>query len=86
MAPNIISRQQWRLREKWLSEEQAKRIAFKNQRDTWNTVKNTFQLSENGKWYSELWPIEREIIRRSNKSGKPPSAYTVVNWKVVLKK
>lgn len=83
---NIISRQQWRLKENWVSEDDAKWIAYRSQLGKWNTEWNKFSLNDQGKWYSELWPLEREMLRRSQRSWKPVSAYTVVKWKVVLKK
>ena len=82
---NIMSRQQWRLQQRWFSEEQARIIAYKQQKNRWMLVWNSFKLNEIGQQYSLLWPKDRAIIRRATETGRPTYHYTWDNNRVVLK-
>ena len=60
---NILSRQQWRLIQRWFTPEQARRIAYKQQVAKWNVIAGSYQLTEQWKKYSELETRQRAIIR-----------------------
>lgn len=85
MARNILSRQEWRLREKWVPEDKAKRIAYWSQRNN-DRLDKWFQLNDYGKQYSEADSLEREILRRAKRDWRQPRDYTIYKWKVIRKK
>lgn len=82
---NIFSRQQWHLRQRWYSEEEARKIAYVQQQRKWNLQTASFRLSEKWQQYSAISSAERAIIRTSQRSWKPAYMYQYNNWNVSLK-
>lgn len=64
MARHILSRQIWKLTQRGYSLEDAKRIAYSQQVKNGNIIPWTFQLTEQGKEYSNLFSEKREVMRR----------------------
>ena len=82
---NIFSRQQWRLKQRWYSDEEARRIAYVQQQRLGNLATASFRLSNQWEEYSNLSPEQRAILRRSKISWKPTYHYMYIWGRVVLK-
>lgn len=80
-----MSRQQWRLQQRWFTEEQARIIAYKQQKSRGTLVWNSFKLNEVGQEYSKMWPMERAIVRRAQETGRPAYHYEFTNGSAKLK-
>lgn len=65
MARNIFSRQVWKLQQRGYSLADAKRISYFQQVKNWNLIPGTYQLTEQGKEYSNLFSEKRAIIRKN---------------------
>lgn len=83
---NILSRQQWRLQQRWFTPEEARVIAYNQQKRRWTLAGNTFKLNELWQEYSQLWPRERAILRRSQETWHPAYHYEIVDGNVRLRK
>ena len=83
MPYNIFQRQQRKLRQRWFTDEQARKIAYFQQRDKWN-LWQWYRLSEQWQEYSSLTPLQREIIRKSQINNRPASHYQIYNGKIRL--
>ena len=66
MARNIFSRQVWKLTQRGFPLADAKRIAYAQQVRSWHLIPWTYQLTDEGKEYSNLFSEKRAIIRRNN--------------------
>ena len=66
MARNIFSRQIWKLTQRWYPIADAKRIAYRQQVNAWHLIPWTYQLTEEGKEYSNLFSEKRAYIRKQN--------------------
>ena len=66
MARNIFSRQVWKLTQRGFPLADAKRIAYAQQVRNWHLVPWTYQLTDEGKEYSNLFSEKRAMIRRNN--------------------
>lgn len=66
MARNIFSRQVWKLTQRWFSIQDAKRIAYRQQVNNWHLIPGTYQLTDEGKEYSNLFSEKRAVIRKKN--------------------
>lgn len=67
MARNIFSRMVRKLtNERWLPLDYAKRLAYKTQVKNWHLIPWTYQLTDEGKEYSNLFSEKRAIIRKNN--------------------
>lgn len=64
MAYNIMSRQVWKLTERWYDLEDAKRIAYTQQLRKWNIIPGTWQLTEQWQEYSRMHPNDRAKLRK----------------------
>ena len=82
---NIFSRQQRHLKQRWYSDEEARKIAYVQQQRKWNLELASFKLSSQWQQYSNLSPWERAILRQSKISWKPAYMYQYINWRVTLK-
>ena len=65
MARNIFSRQVWKLQQRGFPLADAKRIAYKQQVKNGNIQLWTYQLTDQGKEYSNLFSEKRAIIRKN---------------------
>lgn len=65
MARNIFSRQVRKLQQRWFDLATAKRIAYKQQVKNGNLQPWTYQLTEQGKEYSNLFSEKRAVIRKN---------------------
>lgn len=83
MPYNIFQRQQWKLRQRWFTDEQATKIAYFQQRDKWN-LWQWYRLSEQWQEYSNLTPLQREIVRKAKMNNRPAFHYQIYNGKVRL--
>lgn len=81
MARNIFSRQVRKLQQRGFDLATAKRIAYKQQVKNGNIQLWTYQLTDQGKEYSNLFSEKRAIIRknraRQNQLAKKQNA---LNW------
>ena len=66
MARNIFSRQIWKLTQRWYALPDAKRIAYRQQVNAWHLIPWTYQLTDEGKEYSNLFSEKRAFIRKQN--------------------
>lgn len=83
MAYNILSRQIWRLvNERGFSYDDAKKLAYNQQKRLWRTQPWTFRLSEQWVAYSKLSPAQRALQRRAKIDWWSISDYNYLNWKV----
>ena len=64
MAYNIMSRQVWKLQQRWYSWEDAKRIAYSQQLKNWHIKPWTWQLTEEWQAYSWMHPNDRAEYRK----------------------
>ena len=64
MAYNIMSRQVWKLTERWYDLEDAKRIAYTQQLRNGNIIPGTWQLTEQWQEYSWMHPNDRAKYRK----------------------
>lgn len=78
MARNIFSRQVRKLQQRGFDLVTAKRIAYKQQVRNWNIKPWTYQLTDQGKEYSNLFSEKRAVIRkeraRQNQLAKKQNA------------
>lgn len=81
MARNIFSRQVWKLQQRWYPLADAKRIAYYQQVRNWNIKPWTYQLTEQGKEYSNLFSEKRAIIRKNRaRQNQLAKKQNVLNW------
>lgn len=80
---DIFQRQQWRLRQRWFSPEDARRIAYEQQKNKWN-ISDWYKLSDQWKQYGDYTSLQREIIRKSQIYWRPAYHYQIIDWKVRL--
>lgn len=66
MARNIFSRQVWKLTQRWYPMADAKRIAYRQQVNSWHLIPGTYQLTDEWKEYSNLFSEKRAYIRKQN--------------------
>lgn len=64
MARNIFSRQVRKLQQRWYPMADAKRIAYAQQVKNWNLIPGTYQLTDIGKEYSNLFSEKRAVVRK----------------------
>lgn len=83
---NILSRQQWRLIQRWFTPDQARRIAYNQQVKNGNVIQWTYTLTEKGKQYSELEPRSRARFRYAKATWKQFDDTEIVDWKARTKK
>ena len=81
MARNIFSRQVWKLQQRGFPLADAKRIAYRQQVINWNIVPGTYQLTDQGKEYSNLFSEKRAIVRKDRaKQRRLQKKNNVLNW------
>lgn len=85
MAFNVFSRQQWKLEQRGYTKEEARKIAYAQQKKNWNLIPWTFKLSEQWRQRSKMKPYQREIDRRAKQAGRNPNEYEYKDWKVRVK-
>lgn len=81
MARNIFSRQVWKLQQRGYPLADAKRIAYKQQVRNWNIKPWTYQLTEQGKEYSNLFSEKRAVIRKNRaRQNQLAKKQNVLEW------
>ncbi len=81
MARNIFSRQVWKLQQRGFPLADAKRIAYRQQVINWNIVPGTYQLTDQGKEYSNLFSEKRAVVRKDRaKQRRLQKKNNVLNW------
>lgn len=81
MARNIFSRQVWKLQQRGFPLADAKRIAYRQQVTNWNIVPWTYQLTDQGKEYSNLFSEKRAVVRKDRaKQRRLQKKNNVLNW------
>lgn len=81
MARNIFSRQVWKLQQRGYPLADAKRIAYYQQVRNWNIQPWTYQLTEQGKEYSNLFSEKRAIIRKNRaRQNQLAKKQNVLKW------
>lgn len=83
---NILSRQQWRLIQRWFKPEDARRIAYQTQVRNGNVVPWTYQLTDKWKQYSELNPRVRSIMRYAKNHKLNYDDVQFQDWRAIKKK
>lgn len=86
MWKSILSRQQRRLIQRWMTPDQARRIAYAQQVKAGNVIEWTYTLTEKGKQYSELEPRTRALIRRSKTWTWNMADYKYEDWRAIKKR
>lgn len=82
---NIFNRQQWKLMQRGFSEDDARRIAYKQQKNSWNLIPWTFRLSDQWKEYSKKKPFERAVERKARHTWRPKEDLYYQEGKVRVK-
>lgn len=83
MAYNILRRQIWKLqKERGFTEEEARKIAYNQQKRLWRTQPWSFRLSKEGEEYSKLNPAQRALIRAAKNWTWNINDYVYLDWKV----
>jgi len=81
MARNIFSRQVWKLQQRGFPLADAKRIAYRQQVINWNIQPGTYQLTDQGKEYSNLFSEKRAVVRKDRaKQRRLQKKNNVLNW------
>ena len=81
MARNIFSRQVWKLQQRGFPLADAKRIAYRQQVTNWNIQPGTYQLTDQGKEYSNLFSEKRAVVRKDRaKQRRLQKKNNVLNW------
>jgi len=81
MARNIFSRQVWKLQQRGFPLADAKRIAYKQQVRNGNLIPWTYQLTDQGKEYSNLFSEKRAVIRKERaKWNRLARKQNVLEW------
>lgn len=81
MARNIFSRQVWKLQQRGFPLADAKRIAYKQQVANWNLQPWTYQLTDQGKEYSNLFSEKRAVIRKNRaRQNQLAKKQNVLQW------
>ena len=83
MARHIRSRQVWKLQQRGFPLADAKRIAYKQQVRNWNIIPWTYQLTDQGKEYSNLFSEKRAVIRKERaKWNRLARKQGVLDWMI----
>lgn len=81
MARNIRSRQVRKLQQRWYPLADAKRISYYQQVRAWHLVPWTYQLTEEGKEYSNLFSEKRAVIRKEKaRQNRIARKQNILNW------
>lgn len=81
MARNIRSRQVRKLQQRGYPLADAKRISYYQQVRAWHLVPWTYQLTEEGKEYSNLFSEKRAVIRKEKaRQNRIARKQNILNW------